>query len=191
MLRDFSLDIAPSPPEAETAPATETEHDIDAGALRQAWLGLRDTHDFFPMLRQHRATGRQAFRLAGEDLAQPLDASAARDALGRAATNEVPIMVFVGNRPAIQIHTGLVSRLRPTPGWFNVLDPDFNLHLREAGIASAWRIVKPTEDGAVTSIELLDAAARWSRYCSAHASPARRSARTGASLWPRLLRVMH
>ena len=100
-------------------------------------------------------------------------------------------MVFVGNRPAIQIHTGLVSRLRPTPGWFNVLDPDFNLHLREAGIASAWRIVKPTEDGAVTSIELLDAAARWSRYCSAHASPARRSARTGASLWPRLLRVMH
>ena len=67
-------------------------------------------------------------------------------------------MVFVGNRAAIQIHTGPVHRLRATPGWFNVLDPEFNLHLREAGVAAAWRIVKPTEDGAVTSIELLDAA---------------------------------
>nr|WP_249120770.1 ChuX/HutX family heme-like substrate-binding protein [Plastoroseomonas hellenica] len=66
-------------------------------------------------------------------------------------------MVFVGNRNAIQIHTGPVARLVDIPGWFNVLDPDFNLHLREAGVAAAWRVVKPTEDGAVTSIELLDA----------------------------------
>lgn len=42
-------------------------------------------------------------------------------------------------------------------GWFNVLDPEFNLHLRTTGIAQAWRVVKPTEDGDVTSIELLDA----------------------------------
>jgi putative hemin transport protein len=157
IVADFAFHAAPPPPEAEAAPPTEAERDVDAGALRQAWLGLRDTHDFFPMLRKHRATRRQAFRLAGEDLAMPLDPRATAEAFGLAATNEVPIMVFVGNRAAIQIHTGPVRRLRPTPGWFNVLDPDFNLHLREAGVASAWRLVKPTEDGAVTSIELLDA----------------------------------
>ena len=67
-------------------------------------------------------------------------------------------MVFVGNRGGIQIHTGKVTKLLRTGGWFNVLDPDFNLHLAEAGVAEAWRVVKPTEDGAVTSIELLDAA---------------------------------
>lgn len=156
ILRDFALDAAPSPPEVQATPQTEAEREVDAAALRQAWLGLRDTHDFFPMLRKHRATRRQAFRLAGEDLAMPLAPRAAADALGLAAASEVPIMVFVGNRAAIQIHTGPVRRLRPTPGWFNVLDPDFNLHLHEAGVASAWRIVKPTEDGAVTSIELLD-----------------------------------
>lgn len=161
ILREFTLAVAPSPPETQTPPEagadTGAEREVDGAALRQAWLGLRDTHDFFPMLRKHRATRRQAFRLAGEDLALPLHPQAAADAFGLAAANEVPIMVFVGNRAAIQIHTGPVRRLRPTPGWFNVLDPDFNLHLREAGVASAWRIVKPTEDGAVTSIELLDA----------------------------------
>jgi putative hemin transport protein len=158
ILRDFALDAAPPPPEAPATPPTEAEREVDAAALRQAWLGLRDTHDFFPMLRKHKATRRQAFRVAGEDLAMPLGTEAAADAFGLAAAGEVPIMVFVGNRAAIQIHTGPVKRLRATPGWFNVLDPDFNLHLREAGVAAAWRVVKPTEDGAVTSIELLDTA---------------------------------
>ncbi len=157
ILADFALGAAPPPPEAVAPAVPEAERVVDGKALRDAWLTLRDTHDFFPMLRKHRATRRQAFRLAGEDLALPLDARAAADTFNLAAAGAVPIMVFVGNRAAIQIHTGPVKRLRPTPGWFNVLDPDFNLHLREAGIASAWRIVKPTADGAVTSIELLDA----------------------------------
>jgi putative hemin transport protein len=147
-----------SPPPATPAPReTEAENAVDAAALREAWLGLRDTHDFFPMLRRHKATRRQAFRAAGADLALPLEPGAARATLELAAEREVPIMVFVGNRAAIQIHTGPVKKLLAIPGWFNVLDPDFNLHLREAGVAAAWRIVKPTEDGAVTSIELLDA----------------------------------
>lgn len=157
ILRDFALDAAPPPPEAAAAQESAAEREVDATALRTAWLALRDTHDFFPMLRKHRATRRQAFRLAGEDLAMPLHPRAAAEAFGLAAAGGVPIMVFVGNRAAIQIHTGPVHRLRPTSGWFNVLDPDFNLHLREDGVAAVWRVVKPTEDGAVTSLELLDA----------------------------------
>lgn len=159
ILRDFALQDAPSGPphEPPAAPETEAEREVDAAALRQAWLSLRDTHDFFPMLRKHKATRRQAFRLAGEDLAMPLEPQAGSAALRLAAAGEVPVMVFVGNRGAIQIHSGPVRNLRDVPGWFNVLDPDFNLHLREAGVAAAWRVVKPTEDGAVTSIELLDA----------------------------------
>jgi putative hemin transport protein len=153
----FARGAVPAPPLRPAAPATEEERAVDAASLRGAWLGLTDTHDFFPMLRKHRATRRQAFRLAGEDLALPLSPAAAADAFALAAAQAVPVMVFVGNRAAIQIHTGPVRRLHPTPGWFNLLDPDFNLHLREAGIANAWRIVKPTADGAVTSIELLDA----------------------------------
>lgn len=159
ILAAFRADAAAAPPAAPpVAAAPDDEASVDAGGLRKDWLGLRDTHDFFPMLRRHRATRRQAFRLAGEDLALELAPEAGADALRLAARGAVPVMVFVGNRAAIQIHTGPVARLLDIPGWFNVLDPDFNLHLRHAGVASAWRIVKPTEDGAVTSIELLDAA---------------------------------
>ena len=125
--------------------------------VREDWLALRDTHDFITLLRRHKATRRQAFRLVGDDLALRLDPSAGSAALRLAASGEVPVMVFVGNRHAIQIHTGPVQRLVDIPGWFNVLDPDFNLHLREGGVAEAWRVVKPTADGPVTSIELLDA----------------------------------
>lgn len=155
----FTADAAPQPPVAPTARAAGGEEaSVDAGALRADWLALRDTHDFFPMLRRHRATRRQAFSLAGQDLALRLEPHAGAEALRLAAAGAVPVMVFVGNRAAIQIHTGPVDRLVDIPGWFNVLDPDFNLHLREAGVAAAWRVIKPTADGAVTSIELLDAA---------------------------------
>jgi putative hemin transport protein len=156
IVTDFARAAAPPPPEIPAAPQPEAEREVDAAALRAAWLGLQDTHDFFPMLRRHRATRRQAFRVAGEDLALELAPQAGSAALRLAAEGRVPVMVFVGNRGAIQIHTGPVARLHDIPGWFNVLDPDFNLHLREGGIASAWRVVKPTADGAVTSIELLD-----------------------------------
>ncbi|BDG70418.1 hemin-degrading factor [Roseomonas fluvialis] len=159
ILRDFAIDAAAAPPAAPVAPSPVAAPGVvDAAALRSDWLGLRDTHDFFPMLRRHGTSRRQAFGLAGEDLALRLSADAGAQALRLAAAGAVPVMVFVGNRAAIQIHTGPVSRLVDVRGWFNVLDPDFNLHLREAGVAEAWRVVKPTEDGAVTSVELLDAA---------------------------------
>ncbi len=161
LVADFTAPGLPAPPEARVdPPAPPAEGEVDAAALRTDWLALRDTHDFIRLLRTHGATRRQALSLAGEDLALPLDpAAAGRAALELAAAEAVPVMVFVGNRSAIQIHTGPVRRLLPSPGgWFNVLDPEFNLHLREAGVAAAWRVVKPTEDGAVTSIELLDAA---------------------------------
>ncbi|WP_159994154.1 hemin-degrading factor [Roseomonas sp. 18066] len=154
----FAAPDAAEPPIA-LPPAVESgaETPVDAAALRAEWLELKDTHDFFGLLRRHGASRRQAFRLAGEDLAQRLPAGAAAEALRQAAALALPIMLFVGNRHAIQIHTGPVSRLVDAQGWFNVLDPDFNLHLKETEVAEIWRVVKPTADGAVTSIELLDA----------------------------------
>ncbi len=152
-------DAAAPPAGTPPAAAAPAETPFDASSLRADWLALRDTHDFFPMLRKHKVTRRQALTAAGDDLSLRLDAGAPRRLLEAAAADGLPIMIFVGNKDAIQIHTGPVERLRPSPGgWFNVLDPTFNLHLRETGIASAWRVVKPTEDGIVTSLELLDEA---------------------------------
>jgi putative hemin transport protein len=40
--------------------------------------------------------------------------------------------------------------------WLNVLDPDFNMHLRADHIDTLWVVKKPTEDGVVTSLEAFD-----------------------------------
>ena len=161
LCRDFAHPGAAAPPLAPATPEPPpAETLVDAKGLREDWLALKDTHDFVTLLKRHKSSRRQAFRLAGEDLAQPVATTAGSAALRLAAARGVPVMVFVGNRHAIQIHTGPVHRLVDVPGWFNVLDPAFNLHLREGGVTEAWRVVKPTVDGDVTSIELLDEAGR-------------------------------
>ena len=139
----------PTPPERPDA-------DIDLPRFHEAWAGLRDTHEFFGLLRQHGVSRTQALRLAEARFAQPVDKGSAREVLQAAAESGTPIMVFVGNPGLIQIHSGTVKRVQVLGPWLNVLDPGFNLHLREDLIHQCWVVRKPTTDGLVTSVELFD-----------------------------------
>jgi putative hemin transport protein len=152
--QDAPLDL--SAPSAKAAPQPDSA--IDADGLIQGWAALQDTHHFQPLLNRFKATPTQAFRLARGHFAWRLSASAVRGLLNAAAAQAVPIMVFVGNPGIIQIHSGPVARIQVIGEWLNVLDPDFNLHLREDHIAEVWRVEKPTADGVVTSVEVFDAA---------------------------------
>jgi putative hemin transport protein len=138
-------------------PAADGDKPVDVAAFRAAWQALRDTHDFFKMLRQFGVSRLRAFELAGEDLARPLAGGTVTTLLERASASGVSIMVFVGNKGCIQIHTGPVQNIKPMGPWINVLDPAFNLHLRADLVTSAWLVRKPTDDGVVTSVELFDA----------------------------------
>ena len=144
--------IAPAKPDATDRPDSE----IDLEGLRTAWRAMKDTHEFFGMLAKFKVGRVQALRLVGQELARELPARALRSAMEAAAADGTPIMIFVGNRGCIQIHTGPVKRLVEKHGWFNVLDPTFNLHLRDEGVARVFSVRKPTEDGIVTSIEAFD-----------------------------------
>lgn len=144
----------------EIRPAAEPERpdaEVDVPALRRAWEGMTNTHEFVGLLRDHNVARTQALRLVGDDMAWPVDRETAhRFILQRAAETKTPIMIFVGSPGCVQIHTGEVNRLLATEAWYNILDPGFNLHLRETGIAGAWVVRKPTSDGVVTSLELYD-----------------------------------
>jgi putative hemin transport protein len=148
-----TLEISPRAPDTADRPDAE----IDLEGLRAAWRAMKDTHEFFGMLGKFKVGRVQALRLAGEAFARELPARALRSAMEAAAANDTPIMIFVGSKGCIQIHTGPIKRLIETHGWFNVLDPTFNLHLREAGVARVFSVRKPTDDGIVTSIEAFDA----------------------------------
>ncbi|MGA0559489.1 hemin-degrading factor [Larkinella sp. VNQ87] len=151
--QDGVLDIEPK----LEADAPTPDADIDVAAFQQAWLDLKDTHEFFGMLRKHKVARLQAMRLAPEGYALPITMEAVKKVFAEVSKIGLPIMIFVGNRGCIQIHTGEVRKLVPMGPWFNVLDPQFNLHLREDHVASAWVVKKPTTDGVVTSLELFDA----------------------------------
>nr|WP_315243469.1 ChuX/HutX family heme-like substrate-binding protein [uncultured Albidiferax sp.] len=143
-------------------PATAPQPDaaIDVAGLGDAWAALQDTHEFFGMLKKFGTERQQSLRLVQGRFTQPLSGMAPRELLQSAAFDGVPIMVFVGSRGCIQIHTGPVQRIEPMDirgvQWLNVIDPTFNLHLREDSIAHVWRVEKPTADGVVTSVEVFD-----------------------------------
>lgn len=137
-------------------PAEKPDAGVDVATFRQEWAALRDTHDFFGLLKRHGLSRTQALRLADAEFVQPLPTNSAQELLNRAAQDGVSIMVFVGNPGMIQIHSGPVSKIAVMGPWLNVLDPGFNLHLREDHIASAYVVRKPTVDGLVCSLELFD-----------------------------------
>jgi len=145
-------------PEPAPAPRPERpDEQVDVVAFQAAWSALRDTHEFFGLLRHHGVSRTQALRLASPAFARSVDAGAVQEVLSRAAQSGTSIMVFVGNPGIIQIHSGPVQRVELMGPWLNVLDPGFNLHLREDHVANAWIVRKPTVDGLVSSLELFDA----------------------------------
>lgn len=157
--RFADADRQPLETEPRTAPTPERpDAEVDRDALLSDWAGLQDTHDFFQLLGRHGVTRTQALRLAEGRFAERVPAEAVRQTFEAAAETALPIMVFVGNRGCVQIHTGPVKKLVEQGPWYNVLDPGFNLHLDETAIAESWVVTKPTEDGDVTALELYDAA---------------------------------
>jgi putative hemin transport protein len=144
-------------------PADDYETDINKESLLEDWAELKDTHDFFPMLKKYNAHRHYALELAEGKFSYRIDPSGVQQILQAAATEKLPIMIFAGNRGNLQIHQGKVKTIRlierghtGEEKWLNVLDPDFNMHLRMDHVKEVWVVTKPTQDGQVTSVEVFD-----------------------------------
>ena len=130
------------------------DEQIDAESFRHEWLSLRDTHEFSPIVHKYGMTRAQALRLAPVGgYAIRIDPVAVRSILNQVVNAQVPIMVFVGNKGMLQIFAGHVYNIVDHGEWLNILDPEFNLHLKEKEMDQCWIVRKPTLDGIVTGIE--------------------------------------
>ncbi|WP_038369404.1 hemin-degrading factor [Brackiella oedipodis] len=135
-------------------PIAKEVHDSDLPAqLREEWLAMKDTHDFGPLLKKWNVPRLSIYEAAGSDLAQQISVDNIEQMLNQVVQQQIPLMVFVGNSGLVQIHSGVIHKLMRTGSWFNILDPDFNLHLNTEAISQVWVVNKPTEDGWVTSME--------------------------------------
>ena len=124
--------------------------------LRDEWAKMTDTHQFLRLTAKLRMNRLGAYRTVGAPFAKPLAPWALRDAITALAGTGIDVMVFVGNRGCIQIHTGPLDQVKPMGPWQNVMDPAFNLHLRTDHVAEVWAVDKPTKRGPAASIEAFD-----------------------------------
>lgn len=158
-IEKYRGDDQSSPLEIKTKlakPVDKPDAEIDVEGFRGAWADLKDTHDFFPMLKKFKVGREQSLRLASDDMVSAVAPDSFKFVLEKARDRKLPIMVFVGNDGIIQIHTGEVENVVEARGWFNVMDEKFNLHINQNEIKSAWVVKKPTEDGTVTSLEIFN-----------------------------------
>lgn len=141
---------------AKPISSLKPDSEIDQEGFKAAWLAMKDTHDFFMLLRKFGVGRTQGLRLAPEGHAYKVDNNATKQMLEAAAADVTSIMCFVGNPGNIQIHTGPIKNVKELGPWINVLDETFNLHLRTDLIVETWVVKKPTADGVVTSLEVFD-----------------------------------
>lgn len=156
-------DPAPAPlrfKEMTAPPPARPDEEIDLSRLRAEWLALENGHRFDAMLSGLGVGRAQALRLAGPEFAMAAVPDAADRMLHAVAASGLPIMCFVRNRGCVQIHSGPVERIKRVGPWLNVLDPRFNLHLKDGAAASVHVVRKASSEKAhpVTSLELYDAA---------------------------------
>ena len=139
---------------SRTTTRSPSNGEINPSDLLVRWRSPEDSHDFHDMQRDLGLGRVQALHMVPGDGARRVRNDSFQASLTRAAREGLPVMVFVSNPGIVQIHTGPVHRLKRVGPWFNVLDPGFNLHLREDTIASTWVVRKPTRAGTVTSVEI-------------------------------------
>ena len=142
--------------DVEPPPKKRPHQRHDVMGLKLAWRELQNVHDFHLLLRRFDIERLEALRCVGQEFAYETAPNAHRGLMETAANDGLSIMVFVNNPGCTQIHTGPIFALKGMGAWWNIMDPGFNLHLKEDEIGSAWVVKKPTERGQITSYEVFD-----------------------------------
>jgi putative hemin transport protein len=132
--------------------AEKPDSAIDVKEFQLAWSELTDVHQFNRLLGEFGVSREQAMRLAPAGAAQRIGPQAVRQLLEESARQKLDIMAFLGNESVIQIYSGKVVKVMEAGGWFNVLDPEFNLHLRDSAFSGGYVIKR----AGVTSVEFFD-----------------------------------
>jgi putative hemin transport protein len=129
---------------------------LDKAGLHAAWPSITDTNLSEPLSARLGLSRARAYRRVGAERAQSIEPFTFRALLYGVAEEGRPVSVQVASPAALQSHTGPIRNLKLLGPWFNVLDADFNLHLHEPGVASAWIVRPQGGPDAQAWVELLD-----------------------------------
>jgi putative hemin transport protein len=137
---------------AEPKAAEKADSAVDVKEFQLAWQEMTDVHQFNRIVREFGLTREQAMRLAPAGVVQRVTPLAVRQLLDESAKQQIAIMAFLGNGAVTQIFSGKITKTAASGEWYNVLDPEFNLHLRESAFKSGYVVQR----AGVTSVEFFD-----------------------------------
>jgi putative hemin transport protein len=132
--------------------AGKADSAVDLQEFQLAWKEMTDVHQFNRIVSEFQLSREQAMRLAPAGAVQKIGPQALRKLLDESARQQLPIMAFLGNGAATQIFSGKITKTAASGDWYNVLDPDFNLHIRETALKSGYVVQR----AGVTSVEFFD-----------------------------------
>ncbi len=132
--------------------AQKPDSAVDVKEFQQAWNEINDVHQFNRLLSEFGVTREQGLRLGPVDKVQRIAPQAVRQLLEEAAKKQIEIMAFLGNDSTIQIFSGKINKVQEAGGYFNVLDPEFNLHLRDSAFVSGYVVKR----AGVVNVEFYD-----------------------------------
>ncbi|UMR30656.1 hemin-degrading factor [Massilia sp. MB5] len=142
------LKIAAAVPKA----AEKADSAVDVKEFQLAWQEMTDVHQFNRIVREFGLSREQAMRLAPAGVVQRISPQAMRKLLDDSAKQQLSIMAFLGNEAVTQIFSGKIEKTAASGEWYNVLDPNFNLHVRESALKTGYVVQR----AGVTSVEFFD-----------------------------------
>jgi putative hemin transport protein len=142
------LKIAAAAPKA----AERADSAVDVKEFQLAWKEMSDVHQFNRIVAEFKLTREQAVRLAPEGVVRKIGPQALRTLLDESAEQQQAIMAFLGNGAVTQIFSGKINKTAASGDWYNVLDPEFNLHIRESALKTGYVVQR----AGVTSVEFFD-----------------------------------
>jgi len=137
---------------AAPKPAEKADSGIDVKEFQLAWKEMTDVHQFNRIVGEFGLSREQAMRLAPEGMVQRVSPAGMRQLLDEAAKQQLPIMAFLGNGAVTQIYSGKIVKTAAAGDWYNVLDHEFNLHVKESALKSGYVVQR----AGVTSVEFFD-----------------------------------
>jgi len=138
--------------QAPARPAEKADSAIDVKEFQLAWQEMTDVHQFNRIVSEFGLSREQAMRLAPQGVVQKVSPAGMRQLLDEAARQQLPIMAFLGNGAVTQIFSGKIVKTAASGDWYNVLDPEFNLHVRESALKTGYVVQR----AGVTSVEFFD-----------------------------------
>ncbi|MDQ2821211.1 MAG: hemin-degrading factor [Pseudomonadota bacterium] len=155
LVAEFRMPVQEAPLQVAAAPlkpAPKADSAIDIKEFHLAWTEMTDVHQFNSIVTEFGLTREQAMRLGPAGTVTRVTPQAVRPLLEGAAKNRVALMAFLGNDGVTQIYSGKIDKVAAAGGFFNVLDPAFNLHLRDTAFRSGYVVRR----AGITSVEFYD-----------------------------------